>query len=134
MVRIWEHIPVECLCKNHLLGEHKELHAIWTALVLGRGCVKHPEALRWQDHLPALVLRHDRQVQEMKKRGFKHKSPLLDMPGDMIMPKCSLSFKEQLETLLYRSRFRSSCSCQLDSVVNLFGQIKAFDHVYGLES
>ena len=27
-MRVWD-ISTEKLCKNHLLGEHRELHAIW---------------------------------------------------------------------------------------------------------
>jgi len=30
-MRIWD-LPVKDLCKNHLLGEHRELHAIWSIL------------------------------------------------------------------------------------------------------
>lgn len=32
-MRIWD-IPPDKLCRNHLLGEHNELHAIWNILTL----------------------------------------------------------------------------------------------------
>jgi hypothetical protein len=33
----------EKLCRNHLLGEHQELHAIWSVLVNGKkGYAHHP--------------------------------------------------------------------------------------------
>ena len=75
-MRIWD-IPVEQLCQKHLLGEHRELHAIWSILTNDKkGYSKHPETLRWKGKLKALYLRHEQQVKEMEKRGFKHKSPL----------------------------------------------------------
>ena len=42
-MRIWD-VPPECLCRQHLLGEHRELHAIWTILTTGKtGYTRHPE-------------------------------------------------------------------------------------------
>ena len=75
-MRIWD-LPVEKLCKNHLLGEHRELHAIWNIISQDKkGYSKHPETKRWKGKLKALYLRHEKQVMEMKKRGYIHKSPL----------------------------------------------------------
>lgn len=115
MVRIWDSVPVEWLCRNHLLGEHKELHAIWATLVgKKKGCSRHPEALRWTDHLPALVRRHEEQVAEMYKRGYKHRSPLLSTSGIIgkdSLPTALLSFEEQVAVLLERSRTRETCQC-----------------------
>lgn len=75
-MRIWD-IPVERLCRNHLLGEHRELHAIWSVIVDDRkGYSKHPEVLRWQGRLGALWLRHEQQKDEMLRRGYSHLSPL----------------------------------------------------------
>lgn len=75
-MRIWD-IPVENLCRNHLLGEHRELHAIWSVITQNKnGYSKHPETIRWVGKLNALYLRHDEQVNEMKHRGYNHQSPL----------------------------------------------------------
>ena len=75
-MRIWD-IPPRKLCRNHLLGEHRELHAIWAILTKNKkGYSRHPETLRWVGRLKALYLRHAKLVAEMKKRGYKHKSPL----------------------------------------------------------
>jgi hypothetical protein len=75
-VRIWD-IPVRRLCRNHLLGEHRELHAVWSILTMNRkGYSRHPEVLRWKGRLAALYLRHERLVREMGKRGYRHRSPL----------------------------------------------------------
>jgi pyrimidine dimer DNA glycosylase len=75
-MRVWD-VDVRCLCDRHLLGEHRELHAIWTILTAGkRGYANHPETLRWRGRLAALYARHEAEVAEMAHRGFRHASPL----------------------------------------------------------
>lgn len=75
-MRIWD-IPAQELCQKHLLGEHRELHAIWTILTTDRkGYRNHPETKRWVGKLKALYNRHAELVQEMERRGYVHKSPL----------------------------------------------------------
>lgn len=75
-MRIWD-VDVAELCDQHLLGEHRELHAIWSILTAGkRGYANHPETLRWSGRLAALHDRHRREVEEMSRRGFRHHSPL----------------------------------------------------------
>ena len=75
-MRIWD-VPPACLCRAHLLGEHRELHAVWTILTTGRsGYARHPETLRWQGKLRALWLRHEALIAEMQHRGYRHASPL----------------------------------------------------------
>lgn len=65
------------LCRPHLLGEHRELHAIWTVLTERRtGYSRHPETLRWKGRLRALFRRHEALVGEMIRRGYTHRSPL----------------------------------------------------------
>ncbi|MFA5340111.1 MAG: pyrimidine dimer DNA glycosylase/endonuclease V [Candidatus Omnitrophota bacterium] len=75
-MRIWDIAPKK-LCRNHLLGEHRELHAIWTVLTKNKkGYSRHPETLRWKGKLRALYIRHKNLMEEMRKRGYLHKSPL----------------------------------------------------------
>ena len=75
-MRIWD-IPPENLCRNHLLGEHSELHAVWAILTQGkRGYAHHPEVLRWEGKLNALYLKHEEIAAEMLHRGYRHNSPL----------------------------------------------------------
>src|SRR4030043_1401536 len=76
-MRIWDISP-EKLCANHLLGEHGELHAIWSILTNNKkGYSRHPEVIRWRGRLKALYLRHQILVKEMGNRGYRHNSPLL---------------------------------------------------------
>jgi len=75
-MRIWDIAPRK-LCRNHLLGEHRELHAIWSILTKNKkGYSKHPETLRWKGKLAALYLRHGMLIKEMKRRGYLHSSKL----------------------------------------------------------
>ncbi|HUU46763.1 MAG TPA: pyrimidine dimer DNA glycosylase/endonuclease V [Acidobacteriota bacterium] len=75
-MRIWDLEPA-LLCRQHLLGEHRELHAVWSILTNGkRGYRRHPEVIRWQGALRGLSGRHDRLVAEMERRGYRHLSPL----------------------------------------------------------
>ncbi len=76
LVRIWD-LPPSMLCRQHLLGEHRELHGLWNIHTLGkRGYRLHPETARWEGKLAALFARHERLVEEMRRRGYSHSSPL----------------------------------------------------------
>ena len=75
-MRIWDIEPSE-LCRKHLLGEHRELHAIWSILTNGKqGYRNHPETKRWVGKLGALACRHSKLVVEMERRGYNHSSEL----------------------------------------------------------
>ena len=75
-MRIWDLQP-SVLCRQHLLGEHRELHGLWNIIVFGKpGYSRHPETLRWVGKLHALFDRHDALVKEMSARGYNHATPL----------------------------------------------------------
>lgn len=75
-MRIWD-LPPRVLCRQHLLGEHRELHALWIVITQKRkGYAHHPETQRWRGKLRALYLRHDALVAEMMRRGYQHHSNL----------------------------------------------------------
>jgi hypothetical protein len=75
-MRVWD-LPCEILCRYHLLGEHREIHAIWSILTKNRkGYCSHPETVRWKGKLLALYNRHENIVYEMKRRGYLHNSSL----------------------------------------------------------
>ena len=75
-MRVWDISPKK-LCRQHLLGEHRELHAIWAVLSQNKkGYSKHPETLRWKGKMKALYKRHNELVLEMKRRGYNHLSDL----------------------------------------------------------
>lgn len=111
-MRIWD-LPVGCLCRSHLLAEHRELHAIWNVVLLGRkGYSRHPEVLRWHGRLRALWERHEAQVEEMRRRGYSHKSPLRleDVPAHQ-MGSRQTTFLEPLDAQREKLR-RKGCACR----------------------
>lgn len=75
-MRIWD-LPPALLCRQHLLGEHRELHALWRILTEDRkGYAHHPETRRWRGKLAALYQRHEALAAEMLRCGYRHASPL----------------------------------------------------------
>ncbi len=73
-MRIWD-ISAERLCRSHLLGEHGELHAIWSILTKNKkGYLHHPEVLSMDGASESPYLRHGRLVAEMGRRGYRHKT------------------------------------------------------------
>ena len=75
-MRVWD-IEPKYLCRKHLLGEHRELHAIWKILTTDKkGYRNHPETKRWIGKLAALYKRHEKEILEMEKRGYMHNSDL----------------------------------------------------------
>lgn len=72
-MRMWN-VPVERMCRQHLLGEHVEMHMF-------TGCLnKNKKIDRYiQDGLVEvhnIKNRHEQLVNEMKARGYAHKSKL----------------------------------------------------------
>ncbi len=109
-MRIWDIQPA-LLCRQHLLGEHRELHAIWNVITQNKkGYSHHPETLRWNGKLPALHKRHEQLVKEMMRRNFTHTSPLPlgKIQGSVIQDVFLNSIQEQKELLL-----RKGCDCQV---------------------
>jgi hypothetical protein len=100
-VRIWD-VDVRLLCDRHLLGEHRELHAIWAVHTEHkRGYARHPETLRWHGRLAALYARHEAQVTEFARRGFRHASPLdhAHATGEAMQTECVDPLDVQLDRL-----------------------------------
>lgn len=72
-MRMWMVHP-SLLCRQHLLGEHSEIHKHRYNFVKGHnvhGRV-HPVV---QIEPMSMQSRHDELVQEMTRRGYNHKSP-----------------------------------------------------------
>lgn len=109
-MRVWD-ISAAKLCRQHLLGEHRELHAIWTILTERRsGYSNHPETMRWVGKLEALHDRHEDEVTEMLNRGYHHASPLNKSLATGSSPQNTFinSISEQLEILRNKD-----CDCQV---------------------
>ncbi|NIQ17019.1 MAG: pyrimidine dimer DNA glycosylase [Candidatus Dadabacteria bacterium] len=113
-MRIWD-LPISVLCRNHLLGEHRELHVMWSVITNNKkGWSKHPETERWKGKLKALYLRHEEQVKEMTKRGYNHSSPLDKSKaiGSEIQDVYVDTPKEQIEWIKIKQKI-SNCKCKI---------------------
>lgn len=62
------------MCRNHLLGEHKELHQAIGSILKGKSLKGHLE--KGQIEIHNICTRHRELVKEMKARGYNHKSKL----------------------------------------------------------
>ena len=109
-MRVWDISPRR-LCRAHLLGEHREIHAIWSIIVNGkRGYSSHPETARWRGSLRALYIRHGRVAEEMSRRGYRHLS-LLDRAratGKAVPPAKLQGVREQARRLRGKG-----CACRV---------------------
>jgi hypothetical protein len=109
-VRIWDISPKK-LCRNHLLGEHRELHAIWSVIVNGKkGYAHHPETLRWKGKLKALYGRHEALVVEMSTRGYQHRSPLTKREATGSAKQTAYVDRPSKQIVILRNK---GCQCDL---------------------
>jgi hypothetical protein len=98
-MRVWDINPA-FLCRQHLLGEHREIHAIYTILSEDRsGYRNHPEVVRWVGRLTALRERHNLVVREMENRGYNHMSDLPVILDDEHQDDFVNTIEEQIEIL-----------------------------------
>lgn len=100
-MRIWDINP-GYLNDKSLLGEHRELHGIFSILTTGKtGYSKHPETLRWRNCLSGLEMRHKLLVSEMKLRGFNHRSPVGTDAGLTVWPAIFIDSPEKQFKILF---------------------------------
>jgi len=97
-MRLWLVDP-RIMCRQHLLGEHVECHAFVGTINKG---VRVKGYLR--DNLlqiNMLAIRHEELAEEMKSRGYNHKSPLPELQIRYNDP-TEIDRKRSLEELLRR--------------------------------
>jgi Pyrimidine dimer DNA glycosylase len=75
-MRMWMVDPV-VLCRSHLLGEHVECHMLRGSLLKGTSLAGFVDAGLVDSRL--LMRRHGDLAAEMRRRGYRHASP---MPAD----------------------------------------------------
>ena len=110
-MRVWDVSP-RVLCRAHLLGEHREIHAVHAVIVRGsEGYSRHSETRRWVGKLPALAIRHARVADEMRSRGYRHASPMRAGRGSKVQRSRLLSSGGQLARLAAKP-----CPCPLPAI------------------
>ena len=66
------------MCRKHLLGEHVELHMLVASMRHGISLQGFFDNQLIETH--NVKRRHEQLVNEMKRRGFQHASPLTNIP------------------------------------------------------
>ena len=77
-MRMWM-VPPEMMCRKHLLGEHVEIHMLAGSLRRKRSIEGHLAAGQLEPQ--SIHRRHAALVAEMRRRGYRHQSPLLPVDG-----------------------------------------------------
>lgn len=72
-MRMWMTDP-RGMCRQHLLGEHLEIHMFVNHINAGKGIDGYLDGNLLE--IASLLHRHDALVHEMKTRGYQHNSPL----------------------------------------------------------
>lgn len=67
-------VDPELLCRQHLLGEHNELHKLVGSIRAGHSIDGYIE--RGQVETSRIQSRHDALAAELERRGYSHDSPL----------------------------------------------------------
>lgn len=109
MTRMWDVDP-ELMCRQHLLGEHREMHFIVGSIE------KHPhgEAIarghgeKGQLDTSLIQERHDALVAEMEARGYNHDSPM-DYVDDLGAGEISAERDPSVETETIRDELMRRC-------------------------
>lgn len=87
VTRMWMVNP-DVLCRQHLLGEHKELHQLVGMINAERLGPVRGHARLSQIDTTLIKERHEALVAEMIARGYNHKSPLPDFVDPLIGVDC----------------------------------------------
>lgn len=69
------------MCRQHLLGEHRELHALVGSLIKGKSISHYAQLGLSETH--NLEVRHTQLVTEMLERGYHHGS---FWPENIVLP------------------------------------------------
>lgn len=72
-MRMWMVDPT-VMCREHLLGEHKELHMFIGTILAGKSLGRYITDGLLEVH--SIVDRHEELVREFRRRGWKHASPI----------------------------------------------------------
>ena len=97
-MRMWN-IKPKLMCRQHLLGEHFEIHkaignlkhsGIWTKALTNKGFLEPQNFLK----------RHDKIADEIKKRGMNHNSKLI--VGNIKLPTGKVDIKQSVIDLKKR--------------------------------
>jgi hypothetical protein len=96
-MRMWNVNP-RIMCRNHLLGEHLEMHMFVGCLNKGKSIEGYLDGLL---EIHNLKKRHRELVKEMGRRGYNHNSPL---PKFKVKKRGKINSKKSRKELLKRCK------------------------------
>jgi hypothetical protein len=97
------------LCRQHLLGEHKELHMIVGSLRKGISLQGYYDKKLIDPY--NIAQRHNDIVHEMMKRGYNHKSPI-DL-GGLVLDQIPIDISQNENELCNRC---SECKKRIENI------------------
>jgi hypothetical protein len=74
-MRLWMTDP-KIMCRQHLLGEHLEVHMFISTILSGKKITGFINNNLLEPH--SLSTRHFDLTEEMERRGYNHKTPVVD--------------------------------------------------------
>lgn len=80
-MRMWNIYP-GFMCRQHLLGEHREIHTIIGMMQKGRKISGTKYITNGLIEIHSLDARHQELIREMLSRGYHHNSPF---PHDLVL-------------------------------------------------
>ena len=93
-------VDPKIMCRQHLLGEHVECHMLYGSIV--EGLYKHTPKRAKILCPERLHFRHYQLSEEMRSRGYNHKSPMLPYPRGYKPDRGEISVSDSLGELLHR--------------------------------
>lgn len=114
-MRMWM-VPPQYMCRQHLLGEHVELHMLLGTINKGRfpGTEKQLKIL----DPSKLHERHDQIAKEMVRIGIHHKSPLEEFRNDYIPQEGNIDIEASWALLTNRCNKCRELQDELSSAVS----------------
>lgn len=102
-MRMWMVNPT-MLCRNHLLGEHQEIHMLIGCILKNRNIEGFVKKGFVTTNFHEIICRHNELVFEMLKRGYCHNSPVENLFREQFpkKPENYISIKYNIKTLKNR--------------------------------
>lgn len=101
-MRIWGVDP-SLMCKAHLLGEHREMHALISMVRLGTKQKQLEAHCRLQQvAIHEIYDRHEVLAQEISRRGWNHKTPMSEEDKQLLYNDGSIDREANLKLLASR--------------------------------
>jgi len=125
-MRMWMISP-KYLCRQHLLGEHNEIHMLLGCLEKGKSVSGYIE--KGLVELHNIRVRHDSIVEEMIKRGYRHHTPIYSTPHPETLSVGKVDLIQSAQELMNRC---SGCCLRIESDANLIIGMQLYDYIDGV--